>query len=114
MSETFLPLALLIFGTFIAALSQLLLKTSALKEYSSVIKQYLNMRVIAGYAVMFASMIASLIAFRVLPFGYAPVADAASLIFTVSLSAVVLKEKLTLKKTAGIAVIITGIIIIAL
>lgn len=114
MDKIFLSLIVLVFGTFIASLAQLLLKTAAVKEYPTRIKQYLNLRVLSGYTVMLASMAASLFAFRALPFSYAPVADAAALLFTVSMSAVVLKEKLTRKKISGILVVIIGIVIIAI
>lgn len=114
MNELYIYLGIMIVGVAIAAFSQLLLKQAANREYSSILRQYLNPRVIIAYGMLFLSTIASLIAFRVVPLSYAPVADACGQIFTVTLSVLVLKEKLTIKKVIGLFIILAGILIIAL
>ena len=52
---------ILILSVFIAAVSQILLKKSALKKYTSVIWEYLNPYVIVGYGLMFGSTILTII-----------------------------------------------------
>ena len=41
----------LLLGTFISAISQVLLKKSAMKTYSSRIREYLNPQVITAYVI---------------------------------------------------------------
>ncbi len=114
MNDLTIYLLILIGGTLIASFSQLILKTAANREYPTLIKQYLNLRVISAYFLLFVSTITSLIAFRVVPLSYAPISDAAGQIFTVTLGYLVLKEKLTTKKLLGLAIILAGIFLIAL
>ena len=47
----------MILAEFIASSSQMLLKKSAEKSYASVIKEYLNVFVIAGYSLLVVSMV---------------------------------------------------------
>jgi len=112
MNELRLFIGLMLLGALVSSFSQLLLKTSAQKEHPSFLKQYLNLRVIAAYGLLLTSTAASLTAFRVVPLSYAPVADAAALVFTVLLSSMVLKERLSFRKAAGMLVVAAGIIII--
>ena len=55
MNEFLFHALVMIFGVTIAGVSQLLLKTAAQKTYTHWIRQYLNVRVILGYAIMVAS-----------------------------------------------------------
>ena len=109
-----LYLGIMLIGALISSFSQLILKSAALKEYSNFLSQYLNFRVLTAYFMLLGATVASLIAFRIVPLGYAPVSDAAAQVFTVSLSALILKERLTPKKIAGLAAVVTGIVLIVI
>ena len=114
MSELHVFLGIMLFGALISSFSQLLLKNAASREYKSFLGQYLNRRVITAYIILLSATVASLIAFRVVPLSYAPVADAAAQVFTVTLSTLVLKERLTFKKAAGLVVVVAGILVVVL
>jgi len=114
MSNLFIHILILLLSVCIASFSQLLLKKEALKEHKSFILQYLNIRVISAYFLLFLSTLCSLVAFRVVPLGLSPFAEAVSQILTVSLSVLFLKEGMTKKKLLGLAIIVIGIILISI
>ena len=81
MSEL-IPYALLyLFGTFISAVAQVLLKKSALKTYESTIKEYLNPLVVTGYVIFFAATFCTLFAYKVVPLSLGPVLEATSYVY---------------------------------
>ena len=49
-------------AVFIASLAQILLKSSSFKSYGSLIKEYLNWKVIVGYTLLFGSMLINIYA----------------------------------------------------
>lgn len=101
----------LIISVFIASCSQIILKTSASKEYKTIIREYLNVRVIIGYALMFASTILTIIAFKGLDYKNGPIIESLGYVFVMILSRILLKEKITLKKILGNAIILIGIFV---
>ena len=102
-----------ILAAFLAALSQLLLKLSA-GEHRSGIRVYLNVKVIAGYGLLMLTMLMNVWAYQTVEYHLGPVLNASSYIFVMILSTLVLKEKLTLMKSLGFLLIISGICISAL
>lgn len=111
MSELILYLGILILGVLIASFSQILLKKSAMQEHDSFIKQYLNVRVISAYALLLGSTMLSVVALRVVPLIYSPIAEALGQVFVLVLSYIILKENIGRKKLIGIGVIIVGIFV---
>ena len=103
-----------IFGTFISSVSQIILKKSAGKEYSSKIREYLNIRVISAYGIFFAATFCTIIAYSKIPLSFGPILEATGYIFIAVLSFIFLKEKINLKKKIGLALIIVGIVVFAL
>lgn len=98
-------------GVVIAGFSQILLKKAAQKQYNKWIRQYLNVQVILGYAIMVLSTLCTVYAYRVIPLSMAPAWDAFGQVVVVSLSWIVLREKISKKKLIGITIIIVGILI---
>lgn len=113
MNEKVLFMLIFIFGVFISSVSQIFLKKSAEKEYSSWIKEYLNPRVIFAYAVFFAATLCTIIAYKKIPLSLGPILESSGYFFVAVLSYLFLKEKISKKKMLGLAVIIIGIIIYA-
>ena len=103
--------ALFTLGAFLSAFSQILLKKSANQERKSIIKEFLNWRVILSYSIYILVTIINIIAFRGVDFKYGPVLGATTYIFFFILARVYLKEEISKKKGMGAALIIIGIVI---
>ena len=95
---------LLFVAVFISSISQLLLKKSANKDYDSFIRNYLNLRVICAYGIIFIAVLIDLFAFKYVPVSFVPVIESSSYFFILILSRLFLHEKLTLKQIIGISI----------
>jgi len=95
----------------IAAFSQILLKKGASKEYPNFIKQYLNVWVISGYALMFTALFLTIIAYRYLEYRIVPLIESLGFIFVMILSRIFFKEQITVRKACGVCVIVAGVVI---
>ncbi len=95
----------------VASVSQILLKKSALKKYSSVIREYLNPWVIGGYGMLFLSMMMSIYAYSGVDYKNGPVIESLGNVFVPVLSWLIFGEKLTLRKMVGILCIMMGIMV---
>ena len=100
---------LMIVAELIASTSQILLKKSAEKEYPSFIREYLNILVIGGYGMLMVSMIISIFCYDGLGYMGVVVMEPLGYIIVMFLSRLVFKEKFTVKKLIGMAMILGGI-----
>ena len=100
---------LLVASVVVASLSQILLKKSAQKTYSSVIREYLNPYVICGYGMMFLSMFLTIIAYSGMDFTNVQIVEATGYIMVLILSYFFFHEKITKRKVLGMALIFAGI-----
>lgn len=105
--------AILLFGVFISAVSQVLLKKATQKEYKSVIKEYLNPFVISAYVIFVLSTLLSVYAYKVVPLSMGPILEATSYIYVTFFGVKFFKETMTKKKWCALALIITGIVVYA-
>ena len=76
MSRTLAYAAFALFGVFISGMSQVLLKKSAGRQYSSAIREYLNPFVIVAYALFFGATLLSVYAYKGIPLSMGPILDA--------------------------------------
>ncbi len=106
-----LYVAFLLFSNFVGAVSQVLLKKSALEPHKSVVCEYLNAKVIIAYALFFAAVFIDLTALKIVPVSYVPIIEASSYIFAIILSRIFFKDKIKAKQMAAIGLIIAGIAI---
>lgn len=102
---------ILISGVFISSVSQIILKKSADKEYPNKIREYLNVPIILAYTIFFAATLCTVYAYKVVPLSMGPILEASGYFFVAILSLIFIKEKISLQKGIGIAVIIVGIVI---
>ena len=102
---------LLVFSVFISAVSQILLKKSALESHSSWLKEYLNIKVISAYFLFFCAVLIDLIALKFVPVSFVPVIETSSYIFIIIFSRIIFKEKISLKQYSAIVLILAGILI---
>lgn len=103
--------AIFLGSVLIAAISQILLKKSAMKQYKDRLSEYLNPYVICAYGILFLSMLMTVFAYRGVDLKTGPVLDATSYLYIAVLSAIFLKEKISARKKIGLLVIVAGIII---
>lgn len=96
-------------GVIVAAFSQVILKMSARKTYPSLLREYLNPYVIAGYGLMVLSTVLTLLAYRGLDYKNGPVIESIGYILIMLLSLVFFGEKITRRKLLGNLLILVGI-----
>lgn len=106
--------AIMIVSIFLAAVSQILLKISANSSYSGVLYEYLNLKVISAYVLLFITTILAVLALRYVPLYVAASIEAVSQVFVCVLGKVVLKEKVNVRKKTGMLIIIAGIAMVCL
>ena len=101
----------ILFGTFISAVSQVMLKKAALKEYDSKIKEYLNPLVIIAYMIFVMATMLSILAYKVVPLSMGPILEATSYLYVTIFGVKIFDEKVNGKKLVALAFIIGGIVI---
>lgn len=107
-------LLLLFIATFFTAISQLLLKQSALIKRDNWIYDYLNWRVITAYGIAFSVLLVNTYAFTQVDMKYGSIIDTFSYVFVMLLSFLVLREKFTKKQLIGNLIIIFGVMMYTL
>ncbi len=100
-----------LFSVLISSVAQIILKKSAGKKYDSVIKEYLNIRVIGAYSIFFLSTLLTMYAYKGVPLTLGTLLEAAGYIYIPILSFFILKEKITPRMVIGSLFIICGIIV---
>lgn len=105
---------LLLLGVFLSAISQVMLKKAALRQYSSKLREYLNPLVIVAYTIFVGTTFLSIYAYKGIPLSMGPVLEATSYIYVTVFGVTIFKEKLNKRKLVGLALIIAGIIIYSL
>jgi len=101
-------------SVFLAACAQVLLKKSTQKKYESKIKEYLNPYVIGAYSIFFFTTFMTIFAYKKVHLFEGPVIETTGYIHIAVLSLIFLREKITLRKAGGIALIILGICVFTL
>lgn len=101
-----------IFSVLSAAGAQMLLKKGAKSHYDSFIRQYLNVWVMSGYAIMFLCMVINVYSMhKGIMMKELSIIESLSYLFVPTFSFLFFDERLSWKKMGAIAVIIIGIII---
>lgn len=103
----------LLLGTFISAVSQVILKKAALKTYNSKIKEYLNLPVLFAYTLFVLTTLMCIVAYKVVPLSFGPVLESTSYLYVTVFGVIFFKERLTKKKALALALIIAGILVYA-
>ena len=94
-----------------AALSQILLKKAADDDRYTGIYFYLNWKVILAYALFFGCMLLNVVALRYIDLSIGSLMEAASYLYVMVLSWLILKEKITRRKLIGNGLILLGIVL---
>ena len=100
---------LVLLALLIASISQVLLKISAQRTYTNIIREYLNVFVIGGYALLMLSMVIDIFCYGGLGYLGVVVMEPISYVMVMFLSRVIFKEKIVPSKIVGMVLIIAGI-----
>ena len=103
-----------LFSVLISSVAQIFLKKSAVKKYDSVIKEYLNVRVIGAYSIFVLSTLLTMYAYKGVPITLGILLEAAGYIYIPVLSFIFLKENFSLRTLIGSLFIIGGIVLYVL
>ena len=102
---------IMLFGTFISAISQVILKKAAAKPYENKIREYVNLPVISAYTIFVVATFLSVFAYKVVPLSMGPILEATSYIYITVFGVTIFKERLTKRKVIALITIIAGIIV---
>lgn len=105
---------LYLLAVVIASCSQILLKKSAMKQYTSFIREYLNPYVIIGYGMLFGSMILTILAYKGIEFKNGPIMESLGYVLVIIMSRFIFKEKITRSKVLGTLLILMGVTVFVL
>lgn len=105
---------ILLFGVFISAVSQVMLKKAAQKKYSSVLREYMNPLVICAYMIFVIATFMSILAYRKVPLSMGPVLEATSYIYVTFFGVKIFHEKMNKGKWIALVMIVTGIVLYAI
>lgn len=94
-----------------AAVSQVLLKKSALRTYDTVLREYLNPYVAGGYGILFGSMLMTVYAYSGMDYKNGPVIESLGNVLVLLFGYFVFGERIGVRKMAGIACIMAGIVV---
>ena len=111
MNDTYKYVLILIFSVLVSSVSQIILKKSSVEEHKSLIREYLNFKVILGYGLLVLSTILTVIALKGISYKSEPIIESIGYIFIMILSRIFLKEKITVRKVIGNALILIGILV---
>lgn len=107
----FLYSLILLIGVFISAISQVMLKKAAQKEYKNHLQEYLNPLVIIAYALFVGCTFLSILAYKGIPLSMGPILEATSYFYITFFGVKIFGEKINMKKCIALGLIISGILI---
>lgn len=103
---------LVVFDVFIAALAQMLLKSSSMNKHKSFVSEYLNPKVIGSYSIMVLSLVLNIFALNHgVMLKELSIIESLSYMFVPAMSFLFFKEKITFRKVVSISVIMTGVVV---
>lgn len=99
------------FGVLISAISQVILKKSSQKKYTSIVSEYMNKRVLFAYSLFFLATLLSVYSYKMLPVSMGALIDSTGYIYVTIFGAIFFREKIKTAKVVGLFFIIIGIMI---
>lgn len=115
MNQAQLPYVLLyLSSTFLASVSQVLLKKAALREHKTLLAEYTDWRVILGYGLFVGCTVLTMLAYKGVPLNVGPVLEATGYLYVTIFGVTIFHEKMNPKKIGALALIIVGILVYAL
>ena len=104
---------LLLLNAFLSAISQVLLKKSAIKKYKNVLLQYLNPYVISSYIIFAIVLVINIIAMRYISISEVSIfSEGVPLVISLFFGYFFFGEKISKRKIVSSLIIVIGILII--
>lgn len=100
-------------ASLISAFSQILLKIAAKEPHRSWIYEYLNVKVICAYFIFFLATLITVYCYKVVPLSLGAMLESSGYVFVTVLGYLILKEKVSKQKLAGMALVVAGVIVVA-
>lgn len=104
----------LLVSVLIAAVSQVMLKKAALKQYDSALREYLNPLVIVAYTLFIGTTFLTIVAYKGIPLSMGPILEATGYIYVAVFGVKIFGEKMNRRKLLALALIVGGIVVYAL
>lgn len=115
MTQAQLPYVLLYLGsTFLASVSQVLLKKAAMREHKSLLAEYTDWRVILGYGLFVGCTLLTMLAYKGVPLNVGPVLEATGYLYVTLFGVTIFHERMDPRKIGALALILAGILVYAL
>lgn len=105
---------ILLASVFISSISQVMLKKAAMREYDSVVKEYLNPLVIFAYCIFLGCTFLTLYSLKVVPLGLGAVLETTGYLYVTLFGVLIFHERFTRKKALALTLIVVGIVVYAL
>ncbi|MCI2207621.1 MAG: multidrug ABC transporter [Atopobiaceae bacterium] len=106
--------AIALVGVLISAVSQVMLKKSALERHDSVVREYLNPLVIGAYVLFFGATLLSVLSYKGIPLSMGPILDASGYIYVTVFGVALFHEKMNKRKIMALVIILIGICVYSL
>ena len=107
MTQAQLPYVLLYLGsTFLASVSQVLLKKAAMREHKSLLAEYTDWRVILGYGLFVGCTLLTMLAYRGVPLNVGPVLEATGYLYVTIFGVTIFHERMNPKKIGALALLV--------
>lgn len=106
--------SVMLFDIFISAISQVMLKKAAQKEYKNIIEEYMNPLVIGAYSLFVVATFMTIFAYKVVPLSMGPILECTGYVYVTIFGIKIFHEKINRRKIIALAIIFAGIFIYAL
>ena len=107
-------IGVMLFSIFISAVSQVLLKKAAQREYTPWWREYLNPLVIGAYTIFFAATLLTMFAYKVVPLSLGAALETTSYCYVTFFGVKIFGETITKRKWLALTLIVFGILVSAL
>ena len=106
--------ALIVFSTFISAISQVMLKKAALRTYETRFGEYLNPAVIGAYAIFVVATVLTVCSYKGLEVSQGTLLESTGYVFVFAFDVLIFHEKMTARKMLATLLILGGIAVTVL
>ena len=103
-----------LFSVVLSSLSQVLLKKAAGKKRQHWVFDYLNIKVVCSYAIMFVCMFLMIYAFTGMYYRFGAIIESLSFLLIMVLGRIYLGERITQRRLIGSGLIVLGVILFSL